>query len=145
MTLPSSTADGAFHHFFNHSSESRREERLLQGSQTVQRGSRLRQAIPFFFRRVGAGAAEQRVGKLLSELNARLIEGIDSIKLPRIRGRDLEQHHQPADMPRIDSIEMDREIRAPALGQRAGCRPLLDVDQLSRANARRDSRAPSLP
>src|ERR1700686_3111663 len=59
-------------------------------------GITLRERLPLLFCGVCAGPAQQRVGELFSELNARLVEGVDPQQLSRIRSCDLQQHHELA-------------------------------------------------
>ena len=68
---------------------------------------------------------------MLPELDARLIESIDFVKLTRVGRCNLEKHHELANMRRIDAIEMNGHVGSPAPGERASSRALLDVDQLA--------------
>src|SRR5438132_1172564 len=57
-------------------------------------GVRLRKQVPFLPSLVGVGPAEHRVGELLTQLDARLIEGIHAVQLASVNRRDLKEHHE---------------------------------------------------
>src|SRR5262245_33037253 len=88
---------------------------------------RLGKHVPFLPSLLGIRATELRVGELLSELDARLIERIHTVHLAGVNRRDLEEHEERADVPCVSLLDMDRHVGAPASGECACRRALLDV------------------
>src|SRR5258706_15854674 len=98
-------------------------------------GITLWQGLPLLSCSVRAGTPQQGISELFSELHARLVEGVDPVQLSRVGRRDLEQHHQLADVARIHAVEMNRHVRSSTARQCSGGGALLDVDQLAEGMA----------
>jgi hypothetical protein len=91
----------------------------------------LRKRFPFLLGLIRSGPAEQCICKLFSQLDARLVESVDTVKLPGVGGGELEQHHELPHVRRVNALKVNGHVGPAALGQGAGGRTLLDVDQLS--------------
>ena len=64
------------------------------------------------------GPPQQRVGELLAELDARLVERIHTVEFARVRSGQLEHHEDPSDVPWIDPLDRERHAGAPVPCQR---------------------------
>src|SRR6185437_16527288 len=87
---------------------------------------RLWKQIPFLSRLLRVRPPEHRIGELLSKLDPGLVERIDAVHLAGVDRRDLEEHEERAEVPRVHPVDVDREIRPAAASQGARGRPLLD-------------------
>src|SRR3984893_2052199 len=123
VTRPSSTVTDLLNGFMN-------MERKITGLNCPPR-VRLGQRVPFLPGRIRPRPSKQSICKLLSQLDAGLVERVDAVKLPRVCRCDFEKHHQLAYVRGIDAVQMDGHVWPAPLGQRASGRPLLDINQLA--------------
>src|SRR5438093_9555667 len=92
---------------------------------------RFREHVPFPSSFFGVRASQHRVGKLLAQLDAGLVQRIYPVQLTRVDRRDLEEHQQLTKMARVHPVDGNREVRPTAPSQRARRRAPLDVEQLA--------------